>query len=162
MRHTVVLLFAFISGGVVSSPAWIRPLLPSDYAAILDAWTTAIAQPETYWRLAGVCVFGGVLLATFLAWNEERDEVQKLTSQIHDSKPVLSAHSPGWTYANEPLTAVAYQTAPMLMLKFHIEIVNGGADTSLRGWQGGYRIADNRRIFLSNAMFDRSVSSVVG
>ena len=48
------------------------------------------------------------------------------------------------------------------MLRLHIEIVNGGADTSLRGWQGGYRLADNRRIFLSDAMFDRSVSSLVG
>jgi len=161
VRHTKVLFASFITGSLVSAPEWLKPLLPSKYAAVLEAWSSVIFEPETYWRLALTCLLVGIFIATFLAWNEERNESEKLTSQIHESKPFLTAHSPGWSYAHDRFTAVGYQTDPMLMLRFHIEIINGGADTSLRGWQGAYRLSDNRRVGLSDAMFDRSVSSVV-
>src|SRR5687768_4290143 len=93
MRHTTALLLAFVSGGIVSAIPWVRPLLPRQYGLFVDALGNTIGESYGYFALA--CVAIGFFVASFLAWNEERDEIENLASRIHESKPILTSHSVG-------------------------------------------------------------------
>jgi hypothetical protein len=161
-KHARTLLLGFIGGSLISIPAWIKPLLPSESVKWVDSWTAFIAEPQTYWYAAITFVALVFFYATFLAWNEGRDEIQNLASRLHEATPVLITSSPGWDYVTDHFVTAYHKFEPQQMLRFFIEVVNSGANTSLRGWQGHYTLADGKRTFLSDAMFDRSVASEVG
>ena len=161
-KHAKALLLSFIGGFLISIPAWIKPLLPPEGVKWLDRWTAFVAEPQTYWYAAIICFALGFFYANFLAWNEERDEIDNLASQLHEAEPVLTTSSSGWDYVIDHFVTAYHKFEPQQMLRLSIEVVNSGANTSLRGWQGYYTLADGKRTLLSDAMFDRGVSSVVG
>ena len=146
IRHTTALLLGFISGGLVSSPAWIRPLLSPAHAVILDSWSQSIGKPDTYWLLAKACILGGIFFACFLAWNEERDEFEQLALRVKSDKPDITAVCRGWSL-----------NTSTKMLRCELEIVNSGAPTSFHGWQAGYRLKDGRRFALADAMLSQEI-----
>jgi hypothetical protein len=151
IRHTTTLLLSLISGGLVSSPAWIKPLLSPAHAVILDSWSQSIAKPDSYWLLAKACILVGIFFASFLAWNEERDEFEQLTLRVKSDKPDITAVCRGWTLRTTTK-----------MLRFELEIVNSGAPTSFHGWQAGYRLRDGTRRFLADAMLSQEIISEGG
>jgi hypothetical protein len=128
MRHTKALIFGFISGGLVSLPAWIKPVLPNRYEQIVDSWSKTLAEPTTYWYLAVVCVLIGLFWASFLAWNEERDE-QLATAEKNRPDFILTiGQLVGYELAEPERTIVLLS----------VEVVNKGADSSMLRWKARY------------------------
>jgi hypothetical protein len=79
MRHGWALLATLLGSFVLSIPSWIDPLLSTDHAR---EFTSALTiSPHSYRDLA-IGFFGvGLLYACFLAWNEERDQIENLIAE---------------------------------------------------------------------------------
>jgi hypothetical protein len=84
-RHVVALIAGILGGVIVSSPAWIRPMLSARHQADLDDLTRWTAQPNTYALIAFVFFFGCVSYACFLAWEEEH--IERTTLEERQSRP---------------------------------------------------------------------------
>jgi len=74
MRHFGALTITLIGSALLSVPSWVRSLLSEHSAQSFDRYVTL--SPHTYRYLAGAFFFFGFMYASFLAWNEERDEVE--------------------------------------------------------------------------------------
>src|SRR5713226_5313714 len=136
MKHTHALALAFFGGLIVCAPQWIIPLLPNDLAKAADILSHQIANPHTYRRLAAIWFLAGLLYACFLAWNEEHDEVARLS-------PILTYNFLG------------YETNDEHVCKFRFEIINGGAQTSIGEWSCRAFLKNNRALGLSDSYFVR-------
>jgi hypothetical protein len=98
IRHGTALMVGFIGSGLIALPAWLRPLLEPRYAQALNAVTSQLAQPTTYEHLAIVFFGCCILYASFLAWNEERDEVEGLLQKQSDFDAMVTIiGTPEWT-----------------------------------------------------------------
>ena len=79
MRHLEALTITVIGSTLISVPSWIRSLLSEQGAKSFDRYATL--SPQTYRYLAVAFLFFGFMYASFLAWNEERDEVSALKKE---------------------------------------------------------------------------------
>ncbi len=152
LKRSTILLLGLITGSLFAIPAWVRPLLSANYQAALDSWTAWLASPKTYGLLAKVALATSILIASFCAWNEERDSLEKVTfrlSELENDKPKLTGHISGWQ-TGQVETSKFGRTTVMLI---DLEIVNSGGPTSVRQWQGFYRFKAGNRTFLSDRMF---------
>ena len=139
MKHTHALALAFFGGLIVCAPQWIVPLLPGEYARAVDTLSHRLAEPHTYWELAITWFLVNLFYACFLAWNEERDEVIRLS-------PVLTYNFLG--YETDEHTC-----------KFRLEIINGGAQTSIGEWGCRCVLENNRALSLSDHYFTSEPSA---
>jgi hypothetical protein len=86
MRHGWALLAALLGSFVISIPSWISPLLSPVHAQRLTEFVTV--SSHTY-RYLAIAFFGlGLMYASFLAWDEERDEIDRLTADMANRKSV--------------------------------------------------------------------------
>jgi hypothetical protein len=86
MRHGWALTVTLLGSAVLSIPSWIEPLLSPMHARRLSELLTI--SPHAYQYIAAGFFVLGLLYACFLAWNEERDEIERLMQQAgapHDS-----------------------------------------------------------------------------
>lgn|GEM_PF-6374876 len=121
IRHGTALIVGFVGSGLIALPAWLRPFLQPQYMKAFDAVTSRLAHPATYEHLA-VAFFGCCLLyASFLAWNEERDDLEGLLQQQPSTEPHLEATL--WP------SHFVYPDDDWPYLKMHVEIINRGAPT---------------------------------
>lgn len=152
LSHATVLLLGLITAGLFAIPAWIKPLLSPACAEKLDFWTAWLATPEVYAELAKASVVVAAILAGFLAWNEERDELETIARRLNElegDKPNLIATSSGfWAGVAE---TQRFGKTPIVLV--NLEIVNSGGPTSIRQWGGVCRFKDGHRAFLSDRMF---------
>jgi hypothetical protein len=80
MRHGRTLLATLLGSFVLSIPSWIDPLLSSAHAKKLTELLTV--SPHTYRYLAAAVFGAGLMYASFLAWNEERDAIERLSAEL--------------------------------------------------------------------------------
>jgi len=80
IRHGWAITATFLGSFLLSVPGWIDPLLSYAQKQELNRWTTV--SPHTYRYLAIAFFAAGLLYASFLAWNEERDEVERLATEL--------------------------------------------------------------------------------
>jgi hypothetical protein len=125
MRHTTVLLLGLIGASILTVPSWVRPLLTPAYAATLDGWTVSLAQPTTYWLLAKCFLLGSIFVASFLAWNEEHEQVLKFTPRLEGEVEAI-------TFPN--LNTGLNENWP-IEIYLHVAIKNLGAPTSIDKWR---------------------------
>src|SRR6266446_6448146 len=90
MRHTKALITAFVGCFLFSLPAWLKPLLRPELQQNLDEWTAFAGEPQTYWYFAIGFFLIGILCASFLAWNEEKDELAEKLHELSDIKRELA------------------------------------------------------------------------
>jgi hypothetical protein len=106
VRHYYALAATLLGGFLISSPAWIMPLLSPRYPNVAQTYgdlTARLARPTTYFHVAIVFSFTCFLIASYLAWNDERDELVKCHKQLAEySSPRLhlefNPSNPGCLY----------------------------------------------------------------
>jgi hypothetical protein len=122
MRHFWALLSGFLGGFIVSVPAWLIPILPKEKADYLQNWAIFAADPDVYFQIAKWFLVGGVLLASFLAWNEEHEHVLKYKPDIK-VRIVSTEIGPDTNQRN------------LVNGYINLEILNGGEQTALANWR---------------------------
>ena len=81
VRHGTALLVAFLGSVLLSVPGRIEPLLSPEHARKLDSLLTV--SPHQYRLIAGAFFIVAFFYASFRAWNEERDEIERLSGEIN-------------------------------------------------------------------------------
>jgi hypothetical protein len=93
MRHGWTLLAAFLGSFLLTIPTWIGPLLPPAAARRMNE---SLALSVHTYRLSAAIFLGlGILYASFLAWNEERDatDAATMTPEARMLGKYLAEHS---------------------------------------------------------------------
>ncbi len=141
-RHTHALAVAFLGTLLLSAPPWVIPLLPDDWATKANQMSHQLAEPHTYFRLAVLWFLGSVFYACFLAWNEERDGLERVSRQLQRDTPelYLIVKQAEYSFLEGRLEAL-------------IEIHNLGAATALHGWCGGLAFQDGHESIVSERYF---------
>ena len=122
MRHFWALLSVILGSLLISLPGWLIPLLPKQTAEQLQSWGIFAAEPDVYIQIAKWFAFAGIVLASFLAWNEEHEKVLKYRPDI--KARILSTElGPD---NNQRNLVIGY---------IHLEILNGGEQTALANWR---------------------------
>jgi len=128
-RHWIAVLATVTSSFIMSLPGWIPAFLPPDKAAKFTQ--TFAVSPTIAWWIAGTIFLIGFIYASFLAWNEERNELEKKVLEITQLKgdvPKLSGQFKGMEWRPIKDTKVGE-------LFIDLEIYNRGAPTALCNWQ---------------------------
>ena len=138
VKHTRAIAIAFLGGIIVALPGLLKSLesrFPAPIGAIEHVAGYLSDDPSRYlW--AGTALFAGFFYyACFLAWNEERDKVVRL--------------SPSLTF-----NFLGYETDESAC-KFRLEIINGGAQTSIGEWGCRCVLRNNTTLGLSDDYFVR-------
>jgi hypothetical protein len=79
-RHGWSLLATLLGSFVLTVPSWVNPLLSPAHAQKLTELLTA--SPRVYRYLAAGFFVSGLIYASFLAWNEERNEIERLVGRL--------------------------------------------------------------------------------
>ena len=85
MRHWYALAAAALTAFIISSPAWLMPLLSPHHPIIVQIYsdlTAKLATPTTYLHMAIIFSAICLLIACYLAWNDERDEFLSAHQQL--------------------------------------------------------------------------------
>ena len=141
IRHTTTLLIGFIGSGLIALPNWVRPLLKPQYAALLDSASLRVAQPGTYWHLAVIFFGASFLYASFLAWNEERDSLERLTPD----EPDLEGELIDW-HVQERGPAQGYYVKESHLVS-EVRVINHGAPTAITDWEVAFEVREKNGIF---------------
>ncbi len=163
MKHGWTLLATLLGSVILTVPGWIDPLLSEAHAKELTKALTI--SPHSYRYLAITFFISGLLFASFLAWNEERESIELLTKELartKDSRPGIltnfirdSPRLPGQDRSARATETMARemrrQNLPEVLVilrdktigivherlrfDFAFELRNLGADTSLHDWR---------------------------
>jgi hypothetical protein len=142
MRHIVALAIGFAGWGLLSLPNLIMPLLPPDYAATIDVGLAWIGHPAIYSFLAKLCLGVGLLAASFLAWNEEREALEQKVLEIRSFK---SADLPTLTFIL-PGMGIVPSGDGAVDVRVDLLILNSGVQTALHSWAATALLKSDRRI----------------
>ncbi len=112
IRHGYALLGALLGSFLLSIPSWVSPLLSQEHARRVA--NLATLSPHTYRDVAALFFGGGILFASFLAWNEERDALDKKSDEIKDLR--ASANAVAIRKANANLLAAYHELAKVAYL----------------------------------------------
>jgi hypothetical protein len=119
-------------------------------AAMLALWAyiTQKTPPISIWLLVGAA---GFFLAAYKAWRDERGDLNSTIQKLHHNDPWLTVFPLNFGESKSPHPLSGYHFE-----RFTLEVVNGGADTTLRDWHGNYYIpTPDGSSEISTEVFDR-------
>lgn len=143
IRHGIVLIVGFVGSSLISLPAWVKPLLSKRYATAIDTVSLRLGQPATYWHLAIVFFGFSILYASFLAWNEERDELENLLQKQPSNEPDLEGQL-------SPFSRFVFPDNDWPHLEMHVEIINRGAPTIVHRFGMWVYWPTGKKLFLAD------------
>src|SRR5215831_13141432 len=78
--HIYAILLGVAGSAILALPAWVRPLLSPEHQKLLDGYD--LLSVSTYSLLSILVLITGLILASFLAWEEQALESERLQKEV--------------------------------------------------------------------------------
>jgi len=131
MRHLYVLIGSAALTIITSGPSWVASELPRVWQERIEAWW--LFPPLTHWLTWSIPA-AGIFIASFLAWNEDRDLLESKNvalAKLQDDRP---------RFGTSEIRRVSFQAdqergPDWLKIFIFVTLRNLGGESSVEGWE---------------------------